>query len=102
MSDEHEDRIQAMRAEAVTAEVEAARVRLEAMKFAQDESIRPFTRMLPSGQLKFSIDGNQWCVLLGENLQDGVAGFGSSPEEASRDFDREWLAKLPRKGVENE
>lgn len=37
-----------------------------------------------------SIDGNKWCALYGENLQDGVAGFGDSPEEAYRDFDRAW------------
>lgn len=27
-------------------------------------------------------DGNQWCVLWGENLQEGIAGFGDTPEEA--------------------
>ena len=32
-------------------------------------------------------DGNQWCALYGENLQDGVAGFGDTPELAARDFD---------------
>lgn len=98
MSDEHKDRIQAMRAEAVTLEAEAARVRLEAMKFAQDEAERPFVRFLPSGQLKFGIDGDKCCILLGENLQDGVAGFGDSMEEASRDFDASWLTRLPPKG----
>jgi len=29
---------------------------------------------------KLSIDGDQWCALYGENLQDGVAGFGDSPD----------------------
>lgn len=41
-----------------------------------------------------SIDGNQWCALYGENLQDGVAGFGDSPADAMWDFDRNWHAKL--------
>jgi hypothetical protein len=27
-------------------------------------------------------DGNQWCALEGENLQEGTAGFGTSPSEA--------------------
>jgi len=36
------------------------------------------------------IDGNQWCVLYGENLQDGVAGFGSSPIKAVYDFNKAW------------
>ena len=41
------------------------------------------------------IDGDQWCALYGANLQDGIAGFGDSPAEAMRDFDRAWGAKLP-------
>lgn len=44
---------------------------------------------------RLSVDGNQWCALYGENLQDGVAGFGDSPAEAMWDFDRAWGAKLP-------
>ena len=39
---------------------------------------------------QLSIDGNQWCALLGESLQDGVAGFGDTPEDAYRDFDKNW------------
>jgi len=35
-----------------------------------------------------SIDGNQWCALYGDNLQDGVAGFGDTPEKALLDFDK--------------
>ncbi|WP_340011765.1 hypothetical protein MHI32_01485 [Paenibacillus sp. FSL H7-0690] len=37
-----------------------------------------------------TVDGNQWCALFGENLQDGVAGFGDTPEDAYRDFDNNW------------
>lgn len=36
------------------------------------------------------MDGDQWCVLYGENLQDGVAGFGSSPMLAVYDFNKAW------------
>ena len=36
------------------------------------------------------IDGNQWCALYGDNLQDGVAGFGDTPDKAMRDFDLNW------------
>jgi hypothetical protein len=43
---------------------------------------------------KLSIDGNQWCALYGDNLQDGVAGFGDSPELAMVDFNKNWYAKL--------
>lgn len=41
------------------------------------------------------IDGDQWCALYGENLQDGVAGFGKSPELARVDFNCSWMKKLP-------
>jgi hypothetical protein len=40
------------------------------------------------------VDGNQWCALYGENVQDGVAGFGDSPADAFLDFDRAWETSL--------
>ena len=40
------------------------------------------------------IDGNQWCALFGENIQEGVVGFGDSPEEAMWAFDAAWRKKL--------
>ena len=43
---------------------------------------------------RLSIDGNQWCALYGENLQDGVAGFGDSPASAMWDFDKNWAKAL--------
>ena len=43
---------------------------------------------------KLSIDGDQWCALFGDDLQSGVAGFGSSPQEAMWDFDKAWSRKL--------
>lgn len=43
---------------------------------------------------RIAIDGNQWCALYGDNIQDGVAGFGDSPAAAMADFDRNWSAKL--------
>lgn len=38
-------------------------------------------------------DGNAFCVLLGENIQVGVCGFGDTPDEAMAAFDKEWIAK---------
>lgn len=35
-------------------------------------------------------DGDQWSVLYGENLQDGVCGFGDTPAKAMADFDYNW------------
>lgn len=31
-------------------------------------------------------DGNQWCYLLGEDLQCGITGFGDSAFDAANDF----------------
>lgn len=36
------------------------------------------------------IDGNQWCVLYGENLQEGVCGFGDTAMLAVYNFNRAW------------
>lgn len=44
------------------------------------------------------IDGNMWCVLWGENLQDGIAGFGASPILAVYDFNKAWHKRLPNAG----
>lgn len=59
-------------------------------QIAAAEHARPFMTLRP----KMSIDGDQWCALYGDNLQDGVAGFGDSPELAARDFDKQWHAAL--------
>lgn len=31
-------------------------------------------------------DGDQWCVLMGEDLATGIAGFGPTPEAAIFNF----------------
>jgi hypothetical protein len=43
-----------------------------------------------------SLDGNQWCALYGQNLQDGLAGFGDTPEKAMIAFDIAWLNEKAR------
>lgn len=50
------------------------------------ELVRPSRSMRP----RVFLDGNQWCALYGINLQDGVVGFGDSPELACVSFDSEW------------
>lgn len=32
--------------------------------------------------ISLELDGNMWCALLGTNLQEGLAGFGPTPQEA--------------------
>lgn len=39
---------------------------------------------------ELSRDGNLWCALFGENLQEGVSGFGETPWKAMDAFDRAW------------
>lgn len=43
---------------------------------------------------KVFIDGNQWCALYGDNLQDGIAGFGNSPADAMAAFDVAYAKPL--------
>jgi len=43
---------------------------------------------------KIFIDGNQWCVLYGKNIQDGVCGFGSSPQNAINAFNKAFTEEL--------
>lgn len=50
---------------------------------------RPSTRLRP----RIFQDGNKWCALYGDNLQEGVGGFGDTPEQAFADFDREWMER---------
>lgn len=33
-------------------------------------------------------DGNMWCCLYGENVQEGIAGFGNTPEQAMWEFEK--------------
>lgn len=35
-------------------------------------------------------DGAKWCALLGDNLAEGVSGFGDTPAEAAEAFDVAW------------
>lgn len=63
------------------------------------EARRPFVLLKPS----LYPDGNMWCALYGENIQDGVAGFGDTPEKAAQAFDLAWLnsrANVKLRGAE--
>ena len=50
------------------------------------EYLRPSVLFRP----KLSIDGDQWCALYGDNLQDGIAGFGDTADKAMLDFDKNF------------
>jgi hypothetical protein len=54
---------------------------------AANQHARPSAVFKP----KLGRDGNQWCFLLGDNLQEGVVGFGDTPEKAAVAFDLAFL-----------
>jgi len=47
---------------------------------------RPHVRMRP----RVFKDGDSWCCLYGENIMEGVVGFGPTPNDACMDFDKTW------------
>jgi hypothetical protein len=57
----------------------------EAMNILITESEYKLFQMLKPKLYK---DGNQWCVLLGKNIQEGVCGFGDSPYLAILAFNK--------------
>jgi len=67
---------------------EAAAIRSQTAQEKQEFNL--FAMLKPSIQR----DGNQWCVLYGENLQVGIAGFGDSPHLAILDFNAQWYVKI--------
>lgn len=67
----------------------------DAWERAGDRQSEPFALLRP----KMYQDGNQWCALYGDNLQEGVAGFGDTPELAAGDFNKAWQnSRLLREG----
>lgn len=67
---------------------EAATVRSQTAQEKQEFNL--FAMLRPT----IKRDGNQWCVLYGENLQEGIAGFGNSPHLAIMDFNAQWYSKI--------
>lgn len=61
-----------------------------AYKEAAAEQMRPCVLLRPA----LKIDGDKWCALYGENLQDGIVGFGNSPSDAMHDFDKSYYTNL--------
>jgi len=45
------------------------------------------------------IDGDYWCVLYGENLVEGIAGFGDTPRKAVWDFNKAWDKTIPENSL---
>lgn len=63
---------------------------VETAAYSVQHAVAEYERPSVMFRPKIYIDGNSWCALYGENLQDGIAGFGNSPANAMLDFDRNW------------
>jgi hypothetical protein len=59
----------------------------ESVLYTQQQQTRPSVLFKP----KLFPDGALWCALYGENLQEGLTGFGETPELAMQDFDRNFI-----------
>lgn len=46
-------------------------------------------------------DGDQWCVLYGSNLQEGISGFGDTPDAAMENFDLNWNKHLTEEELQS-
>lgn len=55
-------------------------------EFEASEIKRNVTLIATLGLKPFK-DGNMWCFLYGENLQEGISGFGRTVTEASVNFE---------------
>lgn len=79
------DNYQSMAANAIAHEAFLAG---QAWKQAAYQYERPCVVFKP----KLFLDGDSWCALLGDNIQEGVAAFGKSPSGAMWEFDKAWVA----------
>lgn len=66
-------------------DVPAIRAYLERKK----EQKTAVEEVLIKAGLKPFKDGNQWCILVGDNIQEGVCGFGDTIEDALYEFLKE-------------
>lgn len=65
------------------------------IKLAFEETARELRRPCVVFKPTLARDGNKWCALFGENLMEGVSGFGDTPEQAMAAFDVAWYSAKP-------
>ena len=63
----------------------------------QGEQNHIVEEVLTKAGLKPYKDGNQWCILLGDNIQEGICGFGDTVEDALYAFLEELLKEYSGK-----
>jgi len=62
-----------------------------AAKYQEVRSIFPLDLAANPITLQFGMDGDQFFFLLGANLQDGIVGFGPTPEKAAFELYK-WIS----------
>ena len=74
-----------------------SRLALDEFSFAvrrvSEEMQRPSVVYKPT----LFVDGAEWCALLGPDVQQGLAGFGTTPAEAMAAFDNAFFSEPPPK-----
>lgn len=63
----------------------------EKKNYPKHKDLLAISPAVPQIIITLSKDGNKWCALIGENLQEGFAGFGEAPKEALNNLMAEWL-----------
>ena len=44
-------------------------------------------------------DGDQFCALLGDNIQEGICAFGDTPAQAVSNFNIVWYKSIKTRGI---
>ena len=68
---------------------------LKAIEYLEKQKEQPIsiTEVLARAGLKPYKDGNKWCILAGDNIQEGICGFGDTIDETLYQFLLEVLEK---------
>ena len=78
-------------------------------KYNEDERQRTFKLDDPLDETGIALlkprltkEGNEWCFIIGENIQEGLCGFGETVREAMDNFNTNFnLETIPRKTIKN-
>ncbi|MBR4552869.1 MAG: hypothetical protein IKO20_04015 [Bacteroidaceae bacterium] len=64
----------------------------DVLKAFMNNEIEPYLQNIEMWQCIMTLgikpykDGNQWCFLYGDNIQEGICGFGNTIDRAACDF----------------
>ena len=61
-----------------------------------NEELEHVVRLVYASGAKLAKDGSEWRYLLGNNIQEGVCGFGPTPMAAANEFFNHYM-KMPGK-----